>query len=195
MSLDFDEGDELRALRVGGGRPRLPVRPGLLPGAGPHRRPHRRAVGRGGQGRVPRRQPARGVRRRGRRHGRAVDRAGGAGRGRLPAADDGRLAGDLRHGDRQVRHRRAEAALAARASPTARSPWRSRSPSPTPARTRTRSPPWPAGTATSGCSAARRCGSAASTRPTRCSSSASSRTSGRARCGRRCSSSPPTPRG
>ena len=41
----------------------------------------------------------------------------------------------------------------------------------------------------SGCSAGRRCGSAASTRPTRCSSSAGSPTGRRTRCGPRCSSS------
>ena len=53
--------------------------------------------------------------------------------------------------------------------PTARSRWRSRSPSPTPGPTRTGSAPSPAGTATTGCSPAARCGSAGSTRPTRCS--------------------------
>ena len=45
-----------------------------------------------------------------------------------------------------------------------------------------------------GAQPAARCGSAGSTRPTRCSSSASSPTAARARCGPRCSSSPPTPR-
>ena len=45
----------------------------------------------GGQARLPRRQPARGVRRRRRRHRRTLHRPGGAGRRRLPPADDGRL--------------------------------------------------------------------------------------------------------
>ena len=149
----------------------------------PERRTHRRAVGRGRQGRLPRRQPARGVRRRGRRHRRAVDRPRGARRGRLPAADDGRLPGDLRHRDRPLRHRRAEAAVAARARRRHDDHGVRASPSPTPAPTPTRSPPWPAGTATTGCCPAARSASAASTRPTRCSSSASWRTPARARCG------------
>jgi propionyl-CoA carboxylase alpha chain len=78
--------------------------------------------------------------------------------------------------------------------PTARRSWRSPSPSPTPARTPTRSPPRPGGRATGGCSAAARPGSAGWTWPTRCSSSASSRTRPRARCAPRCSSSRRTPR-
>ena len=78
-----------------------------------------RAVGRGRQARLPRRQPARGVRRRRRRHRRTLHRARGARRRRLPAADDGRLAGDLRHRHRPLRHRRAEAARGCPASPTA----------------------------------------------------------------------------
>ncbi len=111
---------------------------------GADRRAHHRAVGRGRQARLPRRQPARGVRRRRRRHHRPGDRARGAGRRRLPAAADGRLAGDLRHRDRPLRHRRAEAALAARPRRRAPRSWPSRSPSPTPARTSTSSPRPPA---------------------------------------------------
>ena len=105
----------------------------------------------------------------------------------LPAADDGRQPGDLRHGDQPLRHRGAEAALAARASPTAPSRWRSRSPSPTPAPTPTTSPPPPAATATTGCSTARRSTSPASTRPRTCWSSRAPRTRGPASSSPACS--------
>ena len=191
--LDFDEGDELRALRAAVADLGSRYGQALLPGAGAGRRPHRRAVGRGGQGRVPRRQPARGVRRRRRRDGRALDRARGARCRRLPAADDGRLAGHLRHRHRAVRHRRAEAALAARARRRLDRPWRFAITEPDAGSNsheittvaRRDGDEWVL-------SRARRSGSAASTRPTRCSSSAGWPTAGRARCGRRCSSSPPT---
>ena len=72
-----------------------------------------------GQARLSRRQPPRGVRRRRRRHGRTVHRAGGVGRGGLPAADAGRLTRHLRHRHRPVRHRGAEARSGCRDSPTA----------------------------------------------------------------------------
>ncbi len=113
MTLDFDEGDELRDLRAAVADLGLPVRARLVPGAGPHRRQRPGAVGRGRRGRVPRRQPARGARRRGAGHGRAGGRAGGARRGRLPAADDGGQPGHLRHGHRPLRHPRAVRPLAA----------------------------------------------------------------------------------
>ena len=68
----------------------------------------------------------------------------------------------------QVRHRRAEAALAAPARRRLAKIWPSPSPSPTPGRTRTRSPRPRAATATTGCSTAARSSSPASTRPTPC---------------------------
>ena len=83
------------AARRGGGHGQA-VRPPVLRREGEVGRAHRRAVGRGGQARLPRRQPADRVRRRRRRHHRARHRLRGAGRGRLPAAAAGRVAGHRR---------------------------------------------------------------------------------------------------
>ena len=71
--------------------------------------------------------------------------------------------GDLRRADRAVRHRRAEARVAAARSSRARR-WCSRSPSPTPVRTATTSPPPRRATATCTASTAARPTSRASTR-------------------------------
>ena len=110
----FIESEERQALRkavAGDGRQ---LRPGLLPGEGRARPAHRRIVAGDRQTRLHRRQPARGVRRRRRGHVRAVHRDGGDVGRRLPAAADGRLPRHQRHDHQQVRHRRAEEAVAAR---------------------------------------------------------------------------------
>ena len=127
------------------------------------RRAHPRVVAGGRQTRLPRGEPARGVRRRRRRHVRAVAGDGRDGGPGLRAADDGGVAGDQRHDHQQVRHRRAEEALAARPRRRLDRRWRSRSPNPTPGRTRTRSPPPPVATAATGSCPARRSSSPEST--------------------------------
>ena len=159
-----------------GRQARQGLRPRVVHRARPHRREDHRAVDGDRQGGLPRRQHPRGVRRRGRRHRRRRRGLRGARGAGLPAADDGRQPGDLRHRHRPLRHRGAEAALAARHLRRHRARWPSRSPSPTPAPTPTTSPPPPAATATSGCSRARRSTSPASTRPTTSWSSPAPRT-------------------
>ena len=160
----------------GGGEAGRQVRPRVVHREGALGWEDHRAVAGDRQERLPRHQHPRGVRRRWRRHRRHRRGLRGARRAGLPAAADGRQPGDLRHHHQPLRHRGAEAALAARASATAPARWRSRSPSPTPAPTPTTSPPPPAATATSGCSTAARSTSPASTRPTTCSSSPGPRT-------------------
>ena len=120
-----------------------------------------------GPGRLPRRQPAGGVRRRGRRHRRPGRGRRGAGPRRLPAADDRGVPGHLRHHHRPLRHRGAEAEVAARASPTA--PFKMAFAHHRAGRRLQLAQDHHhrrAATATSGCSPARRCSSPASTSPT-----------------------------
>ena len=90
------------------------LRPRVVHREGPRGREDHRPVAGDRQERLPRRQHPRGVRRRWRRHRRHRRGLRGARRAGLPAADDGRQPGDLRHRHRPLRHRGAEAALAPR---------------------------------------------------------------------------------
>ena len=101
------------AARAGGQAGRQ-VRPRVVHREGARRREDHRAVAGDRQERLPRHQHPRGVRRRWRRHRRHRGGLRGARRAGLPAAADGRQPGDLRHRHHPLRHRGAEAALAAR---------------------------------------------------------------------------------
>ena len=197
MTLELRRGRRAAGAARGGGRPRLPATGSdyFLEQARTGGRTDR-AVGRGGQGRLPRRQPARGVRRRGRRHGRAVasccEELGAAGCPLLMMVVSPAICGTVigRFGTDEQKQRW----LPGLADGSTHHGVRDHR-----ARRRLQLPRdhhgGPAGRRRAGCCRAGRSGSAASTRPTRCSSSAGSPTdAARARCGRRCSSSRPTPR-
>ena len=97
MTDAFSESEERQALRTRGGQAGRRSTAASTSPAGPQRREDHRAVARDRQERLPRRQHPRGVRRRWRRHRRRRGGLRGARRAGLPAADDGRRPGDLRH--------------------------------------------------------------------------------------------------
>ena len=113
MTINFTEPEERLALRKAVGSSDASTA-ATTSRSRPGGRQDHRAVAGGRQDRLPRRQHPGGVRRRRWRHRRPRRGAARSWPRPAPAADDGRVAGDLRHDHHPVRHRRAEEALASR---------------------------------------------------------------------------------